>query len=177
MYSCGKSRELFPELRKICLALKNDELLPYIINFGDKILEYNHVEAFLKLLGFTRQKSKKIWICVKDKRVATQYIDFAIMKIHETLQVIKRHTSVKNMALQLRQKAPTQPQPLTVITSETFDEMYNTDVEEEDMKQDADSVQLYELIWGITHLNNEDHSAKDVLLLTYPLVTTAKLCV
>ena len=43
-----------------------------------------------------------------------------------------------------------------------------------DQEGDADCVQLYELIWGITHPNNENLNAKQMLLLTIPLVTDAK---
>eukprot|EP01084_Bolivina_argentea_P078878 143135_1 len=46
--------------------------------------------------------------------------------------------------------------------------------EEYESEDDADYLQLYELMWGITHDSNEDHEAEDVLLLCYPLVTTAK---
>ena len=42
------------------------------------------------------------------------------------------------------------------------------------LKDNGDWILLYELIWGITHDNNTDHNAKDVLLLCYPLVINAK---
>ena len=49
-----------------------------------------------------------------------------------------------------------------------------TNVEGFGLENDTDSVQLYELIWSITHSYNNDASAQDVLLLCYPLVTDAK---
>ena len=200
MISCGDSKEVFQSLWKICTTLKKDP--SYQISFDDKLLKYDHVESFLKLLGFLKNKTSRQWVCFHYTRVNTSLIDTAILECHKCRQIIQQRGTTINLAHKLKKKrnsfgkmAPhelaklaannqqnqppllnLQSQPLSIVQqSKSYEESHIYSDDEDDNKEDnGDSVQLYELIWGITHNNNEDPMAKEVLLLCYPLVTTAK---
>eukprot|EP00484_Ammonia_sp_Unknown_P006978 CAMPEP_0197075836 /NCGR_PEP_ID=MMETSP1384-20130603/211811_1 /TAXON_ID=29189 /ORGANISM="Ammonia sp." /LENGTH=1092 /DNA_ID=CAMNT_0042514685 /DNA_START=40 /DNA_END=3318 /DNA_ORIENTATION=- len=201
MVSCGNSKEVFTELRKICVSLKKEESFPYTIAFDDKLLAHDHVEAFLKLLGFRKNKSTKQYICDEEDRVDDRLIDCAIMECHKCSQEIMEFSSITNFVktnnnnsankpVQVRDKnANTNTSTATTSTALTLkglpalgvvqqsrsveESTVNLCDEDEEEEEDSDRVQLYELLWSITHQQTDDHMAENVLLLCYPLVTSS----
>eukprot|EP01083_Nonionella_stella_P270473 915938_1 len=196
MVSCGDSQDVFRVLRQVCIDLKKDKSQLYRIGFEDKILKHDHVEAFLKLLGFIKHKQDKQWICDTQHRADTRLIDCAVLECHKCLRLIHKHARIKDLVYIHRIRSGTsisssidntqemdalkplkslsiiQSQP-SLSLAESINSMISVHEEKDKADEHDDYLQLYELIWSITHKNNEDHQAQDVLLLCYPLVTTA----
>eukprot|EP01084_Bolivina_argentea_P107673 192503_1 len=137
--------------------------------FNDEILKYERVDSFLIILGFTKKNKTSSWLCTLTTRTQKRLIDVAILECHRLVIAAQKQSSTLRLIQQQRIAAfvPNLQQPLGISPSQSLEESLY-------IISDPDSVQLFELIWGITHNNNEDHAAKNVLLLCYPLVTNQK---
>ena len=175
MISCGNSSDLFSILHGICVDLKRTASLPMSIPFDHKILSMDHVDTFLKMLGFQRDKAHSEWRCSAHSIVGARLIEVAITECQHCLDVIQQKESTLELVYNHRKQQANSFETPTLAVVRQSVSMANDDADpfhpEED---DEDFVQLYELIWGITHPQNENLNAKHVLLLTYPLVTDAK---
>ena len=157
MRSCNDLKFVFAELRAVCIKIKDDKLLPYALVFGHNLFKYEHVGTFLKLLGFINDTRRKQCICYKHLRVDSNLIDFAII-------ILLKHTKMKQSVSNHRKS-------LSIKESVAFN------IETIDMSEDdsSDCFQLNDLILNITQQNGQNEDGMDVLLQTFPLVTTAKL--
>jgi len=148
-------KALFGELRSICIRLKDDAALPFSVPFSSPILQQNaNVESWLKLLGFRKDKQNSEWRCSADDRTAKRFLNFSLLECAKCAQLAQKHATTVGLVHAQRNTAETDT--------------------ETDAETDTDSLQLYELIWSITHHQNQDADAMDVLLMCFSLVTDAK---
>ena len=141
-------------------------------------MKHNHIEEFLRLLGFLKDKSLSRWSCYTNTRVPISLIDTAILECHRCYQITQqRAVTIKlvNKHKKDRQHLDISQIPtINLVTPQRSEETSDSNEVSHSFKENEDYLQLYELIWGITHTNNDDREAKHVLLLSYPLVTKAK---
>ena len=175
MLSHGNSSDLFSDLHRICIDLKDIHSLPMTIPFDHKILAMDHVDVFLKMLGFKRDKTRKQWRCDENTVVDVRLIEVAITECQHCLDLIQQKESTLELVYNHRKQQEPLPKTATLAVVQQSESLVVEDTDQfHEEEEDEDYVQLYELIWGITHPQNENLNAKHVLLLTYPLVTDAK---